>query len=367
MIPQQTIFCCDQDYQIKEVIKNQLPIEFSSGFDLSFFQLIQISEVDKAYSFFKKIKWREFLINQKFQLAKPKVKSGLVFSGILQQEQFLIIVTPNLIRFSDLIDILQENNLSDPELNKMLASADEDNMTESIFYDEMSKINNELVDMQRDITKKNIRLEQQQAHLELINKILRHDLANIFSTIKSAIRVYENKPEKKYLAAISDKAQTGVELIGNMRELENVFRSQVDLQPINLRKIIFDLAKQWPELELKIDLPAIEIWANSSLKSLFDNLLRNAWDHGKASTIKICGEQMGKKFLLKFGDNGVGIPAEIKDKIFDANFKYGATGNTGLGLSIVKQLVLSYGATISVLDNQPRGTIFEIKFRIYQN
>src|SRR6056297_2733998 len=136
MIPQQTIFCCDQDYQIKEVIKNQLQIEFSSGFDLSFFQIIQISEVDKAYSFFKKIKWREFLINQEFQLSKPKVKSGLVFSGILQQEQFLIIVTPNLIRFSDLIDILQENNLSDPELNKMLASADEDNMTESIFYDE---------------------------------------------------------------------------------------------------------------------------------------------------------------------------------------------------------------------------------------
>ncbi|MFO7895975.1 MAG: HAMP domain-containing sensor histidine kinase [Candidatus Cloacimonadales bacterium] len=367
MLKKTTILYCDQDYQIVEVLKNELQLQLGSEDNASFFHLIQTSEVNKAYDFFRKIKLHNFMINQELQLQNATARSSFVFSGILAQEKFLIVLTENLLKFAQFSELLKSNNLFQPEMQESLDSADEGNLAENIFYEEMTKINNELVNMQRSISKKNLQLEQQQAHLELINKILRHDLANLFSTIKSAVRVFQSNSETKYLSAISDKAQIGVELIGNMRELENIFRSQVNLQPVNLRLLLAKLARSWTELEIELDLPSVEILANSSLKSLFDNLYRNAVMHGKASKVEIRGEAEGKNFILRFADNGQGIPAEIREKIFDENFKYGATGNSGLGLFIVKQLVISYQAEISVKENQPQGTLFEIKFRIYQN
>jgi signal transduction histidine kinase len=64
-------------------------------------------------------------------------------------------------------------------------------------------------------------------------------------------------------------------------------------------------------------------------------------------------------------DTGIGIPARERDRVFDAFYQVDSSstreyGGTGLGLSIVKRLVEVHGGTITIEDNEPRGTVFVV-------
>lgn len=66
--------------------------------------------------------------------------------------------------------------------------------------------------------------------------------------------------------------------------------------------------------------------------------------------------------LIEIRDQGPGIPAEHIDKIFDPFFTTKAAG-TGLGLSVVHQIVTQHGGTVSVATNPGQGTTFGLLFR----
>ncbi|MDP8200680.1 MAG: HAMP domain-containing sensor histidine kinase [Candidatus Tenebribacter burtonii] len=75
-----------------------------------------------------------------------------------------------------------------------------------------------------------------------------------------------------------------------------------------------------------------------------------------------------RNWKLKFSscwikDFGIGIPNEIKEKIFEKGYIYGKTGHTGIGLYIVKQTIEGYGGEIYVEGNKPTGVIFVIRLR----
>ncbi len=66
-------------------------------------------------------------------------------------------------------------------------------------------------------------------------------------------------------------------------------------------------------------------------------------------------------------DTGVGIPEELRDKVFERFYRVDKsrskeTGGTGLGLAIVKHAVIYHGGTIQVEDNEPQGTKFIMQF-----
>lgn len=62
-------------------------------------------------------------------------------------------------------------------------------------------------------------------------------------------------------------------------------------------------------------------------------------------------------------DNGSGILDEHKNHVFERSFKHGKTAGTCLGLYIVKKNIERYGGEITIKDNFPKGTIFEIKLK----
>ena len=101
-----------------------------------------------------------------------------------------------------------------------------------------------------------------------------------------------------------------------------------------------------------------EIFANDSIYSVFENLFRNSLEHGEATKITIQIIEHEKTVNVYIADNGKGIPAEIKSKIFDEGFTKGKMGNTGLGLYIAKKAVNSFAGKIFVKDNEPQGALF---------
>jgi len=75
-------------------------------------------------------------------------------------------------------------------------------------------------------------------------------------------------------------------------------------------------------------------------------------------------EKLGNRILIKIEDNGIGIPEEKLNEIFNPFFTTKEEG-TGLGLSIVHNIVTSMGGTITV-NSKPESTQFIISFPINQ-
>ncbi|MDD1770091.1 MAG: ATP-binding protein, partial [Methanomassiliicoccales archaeon] len=65
---------------------------------------------------------------------------------------------------------------------------------------------------------------------------------------------------------------------------------------------------------------------------------------------------------VRIADEGIGIPDDVKPKIWQEGYKHGKGGQSGLGLYIVKKVMERYGGTATVEDNKPKGTVFVLKF-----
>jgi signal transduction histidine kinase len=107
----------------------------------------------------------------------------------------------------------------------------------------------------------------------------------------------------------------------------------------------------------------------SHLKTLFSNLIQNAIHYCNDNTgrLVISMEDLPGKVAVSVQDNGIGIPKENLDKIFDDHFRSKNAvahypGGTGLGLSIVKEIVVLHGASIQVESIVGRGSSFTVRF-----
>lgn len=102
------------------------------------------------------------------------------------------------------------------------------------------------------------------------------------------------------------------------------------------------------------------------LDKMMYNLLSNAFKHtptGGSISVNILVK--GEKIAVQVADNGTGMPAEIIKKLFKRFVSYHTDKNkpsTGIGLSIVKEIIERHGATITVDSAENKGSIFTVLF-----
>ena len=112
-----------------------------------------------------------------------------------------------------------------------------------------------------------------------------------------------------------------------------------------------------PPLTLHADLEAIEIYADPLLRKVFYNLLDNSLRHGEhVSHIRVSSTEVPEGLVILWEDDGIGIPPLEKEIIFER-----AIGrNTGLGLFLVREILLITGITIRENGEAGTGARFEI-------
>ena len=97
---------------------------------------------------------------------------------------------------------------------------------------------------------------------------------------------------------------------------------------------------------------------------IITNLVKNAIEACSSTEKPIVEVEIyakKKNVFIKIKDNGVGIPKDLKNRIFEPKFTTKTSG-MGLGLGMVKNLVNSYNGNIDFESNVGKGTIFTIKF-----
>ncbi|MDD1767358.1 MAG: MEDS domain-containing protein, partial [Methanomassiliicoccales archaeon] len=196
--------------------------------------------------------------------------------------------------------------------------------------------------------------------LKLINKTMRHDTLNELTVVSGALELYAESRNEKYLDNALRAVNRCVDLIRRMKELESFVSAGRSLTPVKVRSVIEEVVRHYP-IKSKIAGDAT-VLADEALSSVFDNIIRNAVVHGGTDRIDVKIGTKGDEFEVRVADHGSGIPANIKDKIFDEGFSYGERRGTGLGLHLVRKTVERYGGSVRVEDNKPRGAVFVLTF-----
>jgi signal transduction histidine kinase len=98
------------------------------------------------------------------------------------------------------------------------------------------------------------------------------------------------------------------------------------------------------------------------IEHVFDNLINNAIQHTKrGGTIRVTAQLDGEHARFTVEDNGEGIPHEHLARVFDKFYRVPAArhpGGAGLGLAIVREIIIAHGGQISVDSEPGRGTTF---------
>lgn len=201
-------------------------------------------------------------------------------------------------------------------------------------------------------------LKRANKQLNLLSSITRHDILNQITALNG------------YLTLIRDSIQGG-DVQKFLDRLESV-AGTIETQ-IAFTRVYQDLGSQEPQwLDVKNLIPHvtlsglsivesnldnIRIFADPIAGKVFENLFDNTIRHGgKVSRIEISAREESGHLIITWEDNGIGIPAPEKELIF--NRGYGK--NTGLGLFLVREILLITGITIREIGTEQKGAIFEI-------
>jgi len=208
-------------------------------------------------------------------------------------------------------------------------------------------------------------VEEMNKTLKVVNSILRHDVLNHLTVIGGSLEVYKMKKDEKFLASATNAVDRSVDLIKKMKEVEMVI-SPKEMKMVDLRQVIDEVVRKHPGSKIGFEVEGQgEVLADDALVSVFDNIVNNAILHSGSDVVRIViskGREEGY-CEVRISDQGVGIPNEVKPKIWQEGYKYGKSGQSGLGLFIVKKVMERYGGLAYVEDNRPKGTTFVLRLR----
>jgi PAS domain S-box-containing protein len=214
-----------------------------------------------------------------------------------------------------------------------------------------------------DVTdRKHVEAALREAHrkLNLLSGITRHDILNQLTILYGYLEISQAAAtdarnieyvEKEKKAAIAIRR-----LISFTKEYEEIGQQSPLWQKPHA--IIVRLAKTiGPEVSISDRLGDTEVFADPLLERVFHNLLDNTVRHGKhAKNVTVTSEPTGQELLIRWQDDGEGVPDADKERIFERGFGK----HTGLGLFLAREILSLTGITIQENGTFGAGARFEM-------
>ncbi|WP_435628223.1 sensor histidine kinase [Candidatus Ferrigenium straubiae] len=233
-----------------------------------------------------------------------------------------------------------------------------------------------LEDMQR------VRAEAQQIKLAALGRLtasIAHEVRNPLSAISYAAELMQEEQgdakQQRLLQIVLDNTQRINRIVQDVMQLNRRDRAQLEVFELNamLRTFVeeFSLAERLePGVMVLAGIPGDTIsFDRGHLRQVLWNLCRNALRYGRkmpGSLMLVMGSA-GKRVMLDVQDDGPGISAEYRRRLFEPFFTTAADG-TGLGLYIAKELCEANGAQLEYhgrdgqAGKEQAGACFRITF-----
>ncbi|WP_256296665.1 PAS domain S-box protein [Haloarchaeobius salinus] len=219
-----------------------------------------------------------------------------------------------------------------------------------------------------DITER----KERQKRVEILNRVLRHDLRNGMNIIKGSAEmlgdVVDGTAAVGYSETIIDRADDLISLAEKTRAVERTLdRDRAATGPVNVHESvstsIVRVAEEYPEAEFTTDLPeTAQVRADDLLRTAIFHVIENAVEHNDTDTPNVHvsarrGETDPDVLRVSVADDGPGIPSSERALISEEQEITQLRHASGLGLWLVNWVVTQSGGWLSFEDNEPRGTV----------
>ena len=217
------------------------------------------------------------------------------------------------------------------------------------------------INITRDSTqhrRKQMLLEENQQLKDHITA-LSHDLQSPLSAARGNLELAMDTDDLSRLDAVMRGLNRMQELLDYLTMLANEGRQIMDPKPINFHEVV---EAAWSIIdtdvaELVMEENTIFVADRPRLQQLLENLFKNAVEHASSDVIIRTGRLPGGGVYIE--DNGPGIPAAKRDRVFEMGYSTAPNG-TGIGLAICKQIADAHGWFIEVSEGSDGGARFEL-------
>jgi PAS domain S-box-containing protein len=198
--------------------------------------------------------------------------------------------------------------------------------------------------------------------LNLLSGITRHDINNQLTILLGYLTILQKQQpdttHNEYFLRVSTAAQRISTMIRFSKDYEEIGVNAPAWQ--DCRTLVDSSAKEvhLGQVVVKNDLPSCTaVFADPLIVKVFYNLMDNAVQYGgKITTIRFAVEESSDNHIIVCEDDGEGIRADEKEKIFERG--YGK--NTGLGLALSREILDITGIMIKEAGEPGKGARFEM-------
>jgi signal transduction histidine kinase len=194
--------------------------------------------------------------------------------------------------------------------------------------------------------------------LSLLNSITRHDILNNISLLSGYITLMRDLIKDSKAIKYLEKMDSAKILITNQIEFTRIYQDLGTTEPIwhDIGSVVDKLPVPG-NITIENTCTGVRVYADPILEKVFFCLLDNTLRHGKhATTVTVSAEEIPAGLIIRWEDDGTGIPADEKEVIFHQG--YGK--NTGLGLFLSREILSITGMTIIESGTPGKGARFEI-------
>jgi two-component system phosphate regulon sensor histidine kinase PhoR len=235
-------------------------------------------------------------------------------------------------------------------------------------------------------------LQQKMENLKRLDRVRTDFVANVSHELKTPLTLIKGYVETLQSKAIDDKEKAArfisiikehsdrlgymIDDLLSLSELE-LSKDCVNRSKLDLKEIIDEISlgfgqalaekKQSLTMSTKGDDFSIQADRNK-IEQVFVNLIDNSIKYTKESgQIEVMLHEQSQTVCVTVQDNGIGIPKEHRDRVFERFYRVDKArsrelGGTGLGLSIVKHIVLAHNGKIAIESEPNKGTNVSVTF-----
>jgi two-component system sensor histidine kinase ChvG len=263
----------------------------------------------------------------------------------------------------------------------------------SISLPEISSRDDELGDLSRSLEAMTQALSERMDAIERFAADVAHEIRNPLTSIRSAVETLDLVKDPAARDRLLNILKQDVARLDRLiTDISNASRLDAELsreesRAIDLGRLIADIVGVYEasarktEAPVRVDAPAEALLVTgreAPLSQVFRNLIDNARSFTimtgrKGAAVRIVLRREGGQVLTMIEDDGPGIPPENLEMIFERFYtsrpkeskKVGGAGNSGLGLSIARQIILAHNGTLWAENRTgERGEILGARFTI---